>query len=773
MALGLDHGLNYRMPGAGQVVPDVDPVEIVVETDDGVEPRFDPKTGATTITNEDGSVDISFGHSPVNGDDKFDDNLALSLGDAELSSISEELLRLIESDEQSRAEWLENRARGLDLLGLQIKGPRNGAVATSSPMDGISSIDHPMLLEACLRFQANARGELLSTDGPVKVRNDGMGGALNDYLADALEKDLNHYLTVVCTEYYPDTDKLLFMTGFGGIGFKKGYHCPLRRRPVLESIDAKDLIVSNAATNIEGAGRITHCIHMRASTMKRMQLLGAYRTVPLPAPSIVTPNPVEQKVNEIQGVNPQQSLYPEEKDRDLYECYCELDIPGFEHKDKGKPTGLPIPYKVTIDRESRAILEIRRNYKEGDPLYLPKNRIVAYIFVPGIGFYGIGLLNILGNSTKAVTAAWREMLDAGMFANFPGFLYQKSLAKQLTNQFRIPPGGGMPIDTGGTPLTQAVLPLPYKDPSTGLMALVANIVETAQRVGGTAELQVGEGKQDAPVGTTLAMIEQATKVESAVHKRLHQAQSMEFMILKELLQEDPSALWRHNKKSETLAKLNEKMGVQDITDRQDAEDERRNQLFVAALSDCDLIPMADPNTSSRTERYLKAVALQQLAAGNPNLDKRKVDLQTLRVLGYDNAEDLMSAPAQPAPPPPPDPKAEAALLNAQTAARKVDLTAQESAAKLQADAEQRQSDERIEAMKLMEARISHADDLAAEEGKQVRQIISQEFQSERQREHEREKTGLGLISDHMKQMREHGHAVAMQPAKDNDNASSS
>ena len=486
-------------------------------------------------------------------------------------------------------------------------------------------------------------------------------------------------------EYYPDTDKLLLMLGFSGIAFKKGYHCPIKRRPVLASIDAKDLIVSNAATDIDGAGRVTHRIMMRPSVLKRMQMLGAYRDTNLPVQGMpALKNPIDQKIDQVQGIAPPSYIEPSDQDRELYECYCEIEVPGFEHEDDKKVlTGLPLPYKVTIDKEARKILEIRRNWREDDDLCMPRNRIVAYIFVPGLGFYGIGLLNILGNATKAVTAAWRLMIDAGMFANFPGFLYLKSLAKQLTNQFRIPPGGGMPIDTVGNDIRASVMPLPYKDPSPVFIQLIDNISTTAQRVGGTAELQIGEGKQDAPVGTTLALIEQATKLMSAVHKRLHTAQGQEFSMLKELLTEDPSALWRHNKKSKVLKALTAAIGASPIVVQEEQAADRRNEMFVAALNDCELIPKADPNTASQTERYLKITALKQIQAGNPNIDQNKVDLIAMHTLGFDDAETLFNPPPPPgaAPPNPEAMSAQADLMNAQAKLADSQTKASDSQAK--------------------------------------------------------------------------------------------
>lgn len=645
---------------------------ITVVTDGGnANDNYDESSQSLQIPTADGGLVISFGPRPNarKTSHDFDDNLAEELSEPELAAIAERLMLGIEQDLSSRDAWLQNMSDGISLLGLEVKNPRGAATAASAPAEGVSTVDHPLLLEAVLRFQANAYGELLPADGPVKVRNDGEGDTLAARLADALEKDLNHYLTKVAKEYYPDTDRMLLQLGFCGISFKKGYHDPIKRRPVIASIDAKDLIVSNAATDLDGAGRVTHSIKMRPSLLKRMQLVGAYRNIDLGAPPMgQLKNAVDQKIDQIQGIAPPTFVDPGDEPRELYECYCEIEIPGFEHELDGELTGLPLPYKVVVDKESRKVLEIRRNWHEDDEFCLPRNRIIAYVFVPGLGFYGIGLLNILGNATKAVTAAWRLMIDAGMFANFPGFLYVKSLAKQMTNQFRIPPGGGQAIDTVGGDIRASVMALPYKDPSAVFIQLIDNIATQAQRVGGTAELQVGEGKQDAPVGTTLALIEQATKLMSAVHKRMHQAQGQEFDMLRSLLMEDPEALWRHNRKSKVLKMLTQQAGQQALVDAQNQAHEKHKQIFLAALNDLLLTPAADPNTSSMTERYMKVVAMRQMAATNQDLDLNAIDARALQVMGIDDPQTYFKPkppPGTPVPPPPEQVMAEATKIAAQ------------------------------------------------------------------------------------------------------------
>jgi hypothetical protein len=573
------------------------------------------------------------GKSEDEGPEGWFDNLVDQISEGELSRISEELLKGINDDLDSRKEWIEDRAQGIKLLGLRIELPGISGAADGAPVEGMSKVRHPLLLEAVLRFQANARSELLPTDGPVKVREDNNNATLDsDTLANDLEKDLNHYLTSTAREYYPDTDRMLFMLGFGGTAFKKVYFCPLRNRPVSESVDADDLIVNNAATDLSNASRATHRIYMRPSTVKRMQILGAYKDISLSTPKQVTLDSAQLEMKAQQGIAANQ-MNPDDRDREIYECYCELDIVGFEHTLKGKETGLEIPYRVTIDVSSRQVLSIVRNYDE-DTAELPESRqnFVKYTFIPGMGFYDLGLLHVLGNTTNAITAAQRELLDAGMYANFPGFLYADTGARQNTNIFRVPPGGGALVKTGGMPINQAIMPLPYKEPSQTLMALIENMAQTGMRLGGTAEAAVGEGRSDAPVGTTIAMIDQATKVLNAVHKRMHASQAEEFAMLVRCFKENPESFWQQNRKPAR------------------AWDQ---ETFLRGVNQVDLVPQADPNTASQTQRLMKIMALKQIQASNPTLyDPIAIDTAALKAVGWSNPEQFMIPPeAQGSPPP--------------------------------------------------------------------------------------------------------------------------
>lgn len=662
MANDDDDFRNQPVGGPAPYAPDPDGEGIVVDLsgDDDADGLTD---GALKIeVDSNGGVIIDLNPQPKpkqvsNG--KWDANLALDVNEGDLTRIASKLLESIDRDDRSRREWLETRARGIDLLGLRIEEPHTDAGASSAPLEGMSTVRHPLLLEAVIRFQANAGGELNPAQGPVKCRNDqpmkpentpddmdtqwtGHNGGPpldpddimpmqvpeenTDELAEALEKDFNHYLTVVDRGYRADFDRMLFWVGFGGCMFRKVYHDPIRRMPLSRSVDPKDLIVNNAEADLDDCQRVTHRVSMRRSQIKRMQLAGVYRDVMLHQPRMEL-DAVEEKVGETTGIAIR-DIRPEDQEYTIYECYCELDLPGFEHRDEDDhETGLELPYRVTIEKESRQVLEIRRNWREDDPNCMKKKTFVKYPFVPMFGFYEIGLLNILGNSTKALTAAWREALDAGMFANFPGFIYAATSGRQATNEFRVAAGSGMPLQTGGKAIRDMVMPLPYKEVGGAQIQFMQILENTAQRVGGTAELQVAEGKQEAPVGTTLAMIEQAKVVLAAVHIRLHAAQAEEFELLKDLFRQDPAALWRKNRKPARQWEVDQ---------------------FLDALDNYDLAPAADPNSPSHMHRVMKALAIKQLQMMNPMLyNAMAVDRHIMNMMGLHDIDHLFNMNPQP------------------------------------------------------------------------------------------------------------------------------
>ena len=414
---------------------------------------------------------------------------------------------------------------------------------------------------------------------------------------------------------------MLFYVGFGGSGFKKIYHCALRRRPVSESVDAPDLIVDAAATDLDNAKRITHRIRMRKSMVKRMQMAGVYKNVDL-GHATYTMTDEERIKNSITGVS-EYGLDDKDQDRTIYECLSEYDFG--EH-----PNRMPLPYKIVIDYDSRTVLEVRRNWREDDPMYMPINMYVKYPYIEALGFYGLGLLHTVGNITRAVTAALRLAIDSAMFANFPGLLVRKGMLRQDTNELRVPPGGAVEINGSGD-IAKDIMALPYKDASAGLVAIIEKVMAMGEQVAGTPEIPVGEGMQNAPVGTVMAMIDQAGKIVDAVHKGLHEAQCKEFRMLKARLLEDPEAFWRHNPKLSGW-------------DR---------ETFVDALNMVELVPVADPNTPTHTHRLMKAQALFMMAQGFPQaFDMRSTLVYICRMIGYSSPDEFLKpigAPEAPNP----------------------------------------------------------------------------------------------------------------------------
>jgi len=791
------------------------------------------KDGVLSIEHPDGAVTIDFNPDLSNPDKKisgdFYANLAGEIDEGTLETIAADLLEGFDRDVQSRKEWLDTRARGIQLLGLKLNDPKSAPVDGTASMEGTSQVTHPLLLESTIRFQATARGELLPASGPVKVRNDAVpnpkpappmppvalpppsqennlgmvpdgmpapgspgaappapspgppqgmpgpaGGApgapplpappppppedqpiSDDDLAGALEKDMNHYLTVTAKEYIPDTDRMLFYIGFGGDGFKKVFNCPLRQRPVSESVDAEDLIVSNAATALANCGRITHRIRMRKSILKRMQIIGAYRDVELNTPSPPQPTPVDVKKAEIAGENVNVQR-PQDRDYEILEIYCELDLDDFAPKHLRKE-GLPLPYRVTIERQSRQVLSVIRNWNEDDKQALPKQFFVQFPFVRGLGFYGLGFIHILGNTTIALTALWREIIDAGMFANFPGFLYLKALGRQLTNQFRVPPGGGVGLDGGpGQDIRSMVMALPYKEPGAAITSFTSHIEEVGQRLGMTGQTEVGEGKQDAPVGTTLALIEQATKIMDSAHKRLHAAQAEEFQLLKERFKEDPEALWRHNKRP-TLP--------------------WKKEMLLSALENHDLVPVADPNNPTSLHRVAKAQALQQLQQTYPNLyNPLAINQRILRTVDIDPEGLFNETPT----PDKPDPrlvaiqeKAKASQMQAQLGAMQAQLQQTVETMKVQNAQQDRESRERIAAAKqrleetrLVIEQIKDSDQWNMENAQRIQEMYHKEMAQAADLENERRRMVMDGAQKHQ-ELQQQGVEKAVEIHHDN------
>lgn len=551
-------------------------------------------------------------------DDGFYDNLAEQMSESDLAMLAQEVLEGIDADIASMRKWLGDYTRGQTLLGIEVKQPKVEASG-----EGVSQVDHPLLLDACIAFQSNARSEMLPASGPVKIDNSGKETAITDGQAEKLERSFNEFLTVRCPEYVPDFDQGIFQWGFGGMLIRKVFHCPLRRRPVAETVQPGDFIVSNDAKTLTNVGRKTHRSQMRQSVMRRMQYLGAYRDVPLQAPSRDTTQ-VEQKTANIQGTTTTTSRVQDEE-YTVYETCLDYDMPGDEHTENGKATGLPRPYIVTIEKDSRLVLEVRRNWRRDDHNFTERKRYIGYPFVPMFGFWATGLLGILTNTASALTAAWRIMLDNGMFANFPGGMYLKNGSRQQDNNFRVGPGQFAAVDGGGTDdIRKVMAPLPYKEFGPSFPAFTKDVQEIGQRVGGTATIPVAEGKANAPVGSMLAALEQVAKTVAAVHARGYTALAEELQTLLELIREDPEAFVRSMAES---------------------DDPWEKQELLDALDNWKLIPKANPNTPTHMHRLLKVMALKQMADGAPErYDMYAVDAHCLEVLGFEDPQQFFTPP---------------------------------------------------------------------------------------------------------------------------------
>jgi hypothetical protein len=709
------------------------------------------KPDAIIVETGDGSITINLGglsSAPISDADDHDENLALHISEGVLAGVSDELLRVIQDDIQRQDKKLADIVKGISLLGIELEEPK------SEPNEeGLSVVKHPLLLEAVLRFQANARGEMLPADGPVKVANEGDSTNALDAQANQLETDFNHYLTVGAPEYYPDTDRMFFSLGHGGEAYRKVYFHPLKRRPVAETIDRKDIILSDGAVSLEACSRITHRSKMRPSIVKQMQLVGAWRDVALTT-GVYSPdlNKVDRKLDEVAGIQPKLSIgAQDEQDREIYECYCELDLQGFEHKEDGEATGLPLPYRVTLDKDSRQILEIRRWWEEDDENHVRKETFVEYVFVPAFPGVNLGLLHILGNASRALTAGWRIALDAGMLNNFPGGVMSRSTGKQQTSNIRVGPGQIAPLDVDGVPLHQAFMPLPYKGVDPGFVQILQNVEQTSRQLAGTAETAVGEGRQDAPVGTTIAMIEQATKVLNAVHKRMHQAQQKEFMLLREIFRRAPESLWRSNKNPSF-----QKDAIQ----------------LQEALDNYSIVPKSDPNTASQTLRIQKAMALYQLAQQNQSLfDMKTVCTRMMDMLGIEDGQALFSK--GPSGPPPVDEskmlQAKAAMVAAQAKMLETSVKAKTSDGdmnlkmaelqtqnikqanekqKLKIDAANHVADRvgkmKLETMRLQQSELVHRDKLTHEQKMKDKDRLSSVEDRDTNLDHQMKTKGLDL-----------------------------
>jgi hypothetical protein len=553
----------------------------------------------------------------------FDGNLAEVVDEAELGRISSDLVGSIEDDLAAREDWEDTYKRGLEFLGMKTE-------ERSEPFEGSSGVIHPLLAESVTQFQAQAYRELLPATGPVRTS---VVGAQNEMLVKQSErvKDyMNYMITYEMEEYDPELDQMLFYLPVIGSTFKKVYFDPLKGRAVSKFIHAEDMIVPYGATDLLSSPRITHRITMDSNEVRKLQLTGFYRDIELPGESesdTAAMGEVEESIDDIQGVHPSG---PSEE-LTLYEVHTSLDIEGFEDMGaNGEPTGLRLPYIITIVADSGDVLSVRRNYPEMDPMKRAKQYFVHYKFLPGLGFYGLGLTHMIGGLAQASTSILRQLIDAGTLSNLPaGFKARGARIRDEDNPLQ--PGEFRDIDVVGGTLQGSLMPLPFKEPSGTLYNLLGTLVDAGRRFASMADMKVGEMSGETPVGTTMAIMERGTKVMSAIHKRLHYSQKIEFKLL--------SRIFAETVQSYPYAadmQMGPEVFVQDFDQR------------------IDVLPSSDPNIFSMSQRIALAQTELQLVQSNPQIHGGPQGLyqayrKMYEALGVNNIDAILPPPPQPQP----------------------------------------------------------------------------------------------------------------------------
>jgi hypothetical protein len=578
------------------------------------------------VSEEEILIDDEIDAVPEKAQIPFDSNLVDFLDKSDLGKLASDVLESIDSDKESRSDWEKTYVDGLKYLGMKFDETR------SQPFQGSSGVIHPILAESVTQFQAQAYKELLPAKGPVKTEIIGARTPEVEMQAQRVGEFMNFYIMNVMKEYDPEMDMLLFYLPIAGSAFKKVYYDQSMSRAVSKFIAPEDLIVPYEASDILSAERVTHVISMSKNEIRKQQLSGFYADIELKGDSYtVNRSEIKEQVDEIEGQSPS---YSENRDRTVYEVHTILDLPGYEDVDAdGQETGLKLPYIVTIDEQSQQVLAIRRNYVEQDITKQKVNYFVQYKFLPGLGFYGLGLSHMIGGLAKASTSILRQLIDAGTIANLPsGF---KARGMRIRDEDEpLQPGEFRDIDTTGGSLRENLIPLPVKEPSSVLMQLLGMLIDSGKRFASIADTNVGDVNQAMPVGTTVALLERGTKVMSAIHKRLHYAQRIEFQLLAKVFGEYLPPMYPYQTGS----------GSQEV--KQTDFDGR-----------IDVIPVSDPNIFSQSQRITMAQELMALVQSNPEIHGPGGVYEAYRrmyaALGVDNVDSLLQPPAPPPPPPAP------------------------------------------------------------------------------------------------------------------------
>ena len=561
---------------------------------------------AVSISTEEEGMIIDFGQGEEESEEVRDhnENIAEFLEEGELDKLGQELVNDFNSDRQSRSDWARAYVKGLDLLGLKIE-------ERTQPWAGASGVFHPMMTEAVIRFQAHAMAELFPPSGPVRTKILGKMSSEKAEQASRVEDEMNYLLTEEMTEYRDETEQLLFKLPLAGSAFKKVYYDPIMERPCAMFVPAEDFVVSYGASDLMTASRYTHVMKKDSNEIVQLQVNNFYRDIDLPDPEPDFSD-IQEKYDELDG----ESATIEDDDRHtLLEIHADLDLP----EPFNDPDNIARPYVITVDKSSQNVLAIRRNWIESDPKKMKRQHFVHYRYLPGLGFYGTGLIHIIGGLAKSATSVLRQLLDAGTLSNLPAGFKARGL-RIKGDDTPLMPGEFRDVDVPGGAIRDSITFIPYKEPSSVLYQLLGNIVEEGRRIGSVADLQVGDMNPQAPVGTTLALMERSMKVMSGVQARLHASLKKELRIL--------SGIIRDYMPEEYAYEMEGNFS--------------RTQDFDSRV---DVIPVSDPNASTMAQRVMQYQTAIQLAQGAPQLyDMGKLHRQMLEVLGIKDANDIIKLP---------------------------------------------------------------------------------------------------------------------------------
>ena len=581
---------------------DIEPVGQEVQLPEQVV-EFEPDIELTETP--DGGAEVNFDpNAPIDQSQiPFDGNLVEYIDEIDSRKFANDLVGAFEADKESRKDWEDTYVKGLDMLGFKYED-------RTQPFEGASGVVHPLLAESVTQFQAQAYKELLPPSGPVRTQ---IVGAITPEVQDQAErvKDyMNYQITTVMKEFDPEMDQMLFYLPLSGSSFKKVYFCPIMKRAVSKFVTGEDLVVNYMATDLESADRITHVVRMTNNDVRKLQVQGFYKDVELTSGQ-VDPSEVREKVNELEGVEKEYAR--DDDEHEILEMHVNADVPGFEDQ-----KGIKLPYIITIDKYSRTILSIRRNWNQQDDFYKKIPYFVHFKFLPGLGFYGFGLIHMLGGLSRTATSVLRQLIDAGTLANLPAGFKARGMRIRDSDE-PLQPGEFRDVDVTGNSIRESLLPLPFKEPSQTLFALLGFAVDAGKSFAAIADMKMGEGNEQNPVGTTLALLERGTKVMSAIHKRLHYGQREEFSMLARVFQlylppEYPYAV----------------VGGDRMIKQQDF-DER-----------VDILPISDPNIFSMAQRITLAQQQLQLASSNPQMHNlREAYRRMYAAMGVDNVDAIL------------------------------------------------------------------------------------------------------------------------------------